>query len=131
MTDIRERALIVEDCRTVAALTKLFVQRQGFEVLVAADGLIGLEMARRELPRVILTDFYLPGMDGPDLVRALRADAATRGIAVFMLTSEDCPARRGQAMDAGVDEYILKPWEPQCMAALLQAVVSRTDGVRA
>lgn len=130
MSDIKERALIVDDSRTIAAVMKMFVQRLGFDVLVAADGALGLEMAIREQPRVILTDFYMPGMNGPEMVKALRADARTRGITVFMLTSESSPERRQQALDAGVDEYILKPFQPEDLAARLRLVAPRETALR-
>jgi len=129
MSDIKARALIVDDSRTVAAMMRMFLQRQGFEVLVAADGVVGLEMAIREQPQVILTDFYMPGMNGPDMVKALRGDARTRHITVFMLTSEDSLERRQQAMNAGADEYILKPYRPEILAALLRSVADRAPAL--
>src|SRR5207249_397677 len=82
----KPRVLVVEDSRTVAAIVKLFLQREGFEVFVAADGVAGLEAAKRERPCVTITDVNMPGMDGPDLVRALRADDQTRDMFIFMLS---------------------------------------------
>ena len=118
-----QRALIVEDSRTIAAIVKHYLQLEGFEVLVAADGVVGLETARRERPRVIVTDLNMPGMGGLDMVRALRAEAGTRDIAILMLTSDESPEIEGQAMAAGVDDFILKPLDPQRLAARVRAVV--------
>ena len=123
-----KRALIVEDSRTIASIVKHYLQLEGFEVLVAADGTIGLETAMRERPRVIVTDLNLPGMSGLDMVRALRADAGTRDIAILMLTSDESPETERQAMAAGTDEYILKPMDPQHLAARVRAVVERAGG---
>jgi DNA-binding response OmpR family regulator len=120
-------ALIVEDSRTVASIVKHYLQLEGFEVLVAADGVVGLETARRERPRVIVTDLNMPGMGGLEMVRALRADAATRDIAILMLTSDESPETKQQAMAAGADEYILKPVDPQRLAARVRAVVDGAE----
>jgi len=123
MTTDNKRALIVEDSRTIASIVKHYLQLEGFEVLVAADGVVGLETARRERPRVIVTDLNMPGMGGLDMVRALRAEAGTRDIAILMLTSDESPEIEGQAMAAGVDDFILKPLDPQRLAARVRAVV--------
>ena len=122
-----QRALVVEDSRTIASIVRHYLQLEGFEVLVAADGIVGLETARRERPRVIVTDLNMPGMGGLEMVRALRADAGTRDIAILMLTSDESPDTKQQAMAAGADEYILKPVDPQRLAARVRAVV---DGAR-
>jgi two-component system phosphate regulon response regulator PhoB len=127
MTTDNKRALIVEDSRTIASIVKHYLQLEGFEVLVAADGAVGLETARRERPRVIVTDLNMPGMSGLDMVRALRADAGTRDIAILMLTSDEGAETEQQAMAAGADDYILKPVDPQRLAARVRAVV---DGAK-
>jgi DNA-binding response OmpR family regulator len=119
------RALIVEDSRTIASIVKHYLQLEGFEVLVAANGAVGLETAMRERPQVIVTDLNMPGMSGLDMVRALRADAGTRDIAILMLTSDESPETERQAIAAGTDEYILKPVDPQSLAARVRAVVDR------
>ena len=123
MSSDNKRALIVEDSRTIASIVKHYLQLEGFEVLVAADGVVGLETARRERPRVILTDLNMPGMGGLDMVRALRGEAGTRDIAILMLTSDESPETERQATAAGVDDFILKPVDPQRLAARVRAVV--------
>lgn len=127
MTTDNKRALIVEDSRTIASIVKHYLQLEGFEVLVAADGAVGLETARRERPRVIVTDLNMPGMSGLDMVRALRADAGTRDIAILMLTSDESAETEQRAMAAGADEYILKPVDPQRLAARVRAVVDGAE----
>jgi len=127
MTSDNKRALIVEDSRTIASIVKHYLQLQGFEVLVAADGVVGLETARRAHPRVIVTDLNMPGMSGLEMVRALRADAGTRDIAILMLTSDESPETEQQAMAAGADAYILKPVDPQSLAARVRAVVDGAE----
>ena len=127
MTASRQRALIVEDSRTIAAIMRRFLELQNFEVLVAADGALGLEVARREQPRVIVTDVNMPGMSGLDMVRALRNDERTRDVVIIMQTSDASDESRKEAIDAGADDYIVKPFEPAHLAALLRAAVERPE----
>jgi DNA-binding response OmpR family regulator len=123
----KEKALIVEDCRTVAAIVTHYLKLEGFDVVVAPNGVAGLEIARREQPRFIVTDVNMPGMGGLDLVRALRADARTHDITIFMLTSDESEDARQQALAAGADDYMLKPVQPRLFAAHVRAVLDRAD----
>ncbi len=122
----KERVLVVEDDRTIVQVVKYFLELEGFEVLMAKDGSSGLEVAKRELPHVIVTDCSMPGMDGVAMVKALRADPSTRPIAVLMLTSEESVDKETQALAAGVDDYILKPVEPRRLAARVKSVLARS-----
>ena len=123
----KERVLVVEDSSTIASVVKYFLELEGFEVVVAKDGNSGLEAARRYQPHVIVTDYNMPGMDGMAMVRALRSEAATSGIAVLMLTSEDSIEKETQALEAGVDDYILKPVEPRRLAARVKSLLARSQ----
>jgi type IV pilus assembly protein PilB len=127
----KELVLVVEDSTTIASVVKYFLELEGFEVLAAKDGNSGLESAKRDHPHVIVTDYNMPGMDGMTMVKALRADAMTRGIAVLMLTSEDSVEKEAQALEAGVDDYILKPVEPRRLAARVKSVLARSQHRRA
>ena len=120
-------ALVVEDSRTIACLMKHYLQLEGFEVLLAADGAIGLETARRERPAVIVTDLNMPGMDGMEMMRALRSDARTHDIAICMLTSDDRAETERAARASGADDYILKPMEPRSLAARVRGVMERAE----
>jgi type IV pilus assembly protein PilB len=124
----KERILIVEDNRTITSVVKYFLELEGFEVLLAEDGLLGLEAAKRERPNVIVTDVNMPGMDGIAMVKALRADPLTRDVAILMLTSEDSLDSETRALSAGADDYILKPVEPRRLAARVKALLARSKG---
>jgi DNA-binding response OmpR family regulator len=126
----KDRALIVEDSRTIAAIVKHFLQLEGFEVFVAADGVAGLETARRERPGLIVTDLNLPGMGGLEMVKALRADDRTQDISIFMLTSDASPESENLARAVGADDYIVKPVQPQLLAARARAVMDRAEKSR-
>ena len=121
----REKVLVVEDSRTILAVVKYFLELEGFEVLTANDGAAGLEVAKAQQPRVIITDYNMPGMDGMAMVKILREDPQTRGIAIIMLTSETSIDRETQALSAGADDYILKPVEPRRLAARVKALLAR------
>jgi PleD family two-component response regulator len=124
----KERILIVDDNRTITSVVKYFLELEGFEVLLAEDGLIGLTVAHRERPNVIVTDVNMPGMDGISMVKALREDSATRDVAILMLTSEDSLDSETRALSAGADDYILKPVEPRRLAARVKALLARSKG---
>jgi type IV pilus assembly protein PilB len=124
----KERILIVEDSRTITSVVKYFLELEGFEVLLAEDGLLGLKAAKRERPNVIVTDVNMPGMDGIAMVKALRADPLTRDVAILMLTSEDSLDSETRALSAGADDYILKPVEPRRLAARVKALLARSKG---
>jgi CheY-like chemotaxis protein len=124
----KERILIVEDNRTITSVVKYFLELEGFEVLLAEDGLVGLKAAQRERPNVIVTDVNMPGMDGIEMVKALRADPLTRDVAILMLTSEDSLDSETRALSAGADDYILKPVEPRRLAARVKALLARSKG---
>lgn len=121
-----DRILIVEDSHTIASVVKHFLELEGFEVLVAHDGLVGLETATRERPSVVVTDLNMPGMDGMSMVKALRADERTHDIAVLMLTSEE--GAQQQAAAGGVDDYLQKPVPPGRLAARVKTLLTRVKG---
>jgi type IV pilus assembly protein PilB len=121
----KHRVLVVEDSPTIASVVKYFLELEGFQVLVAKDGNLGLEAAKRNCPHVIVTDYDMPGMDGVAMVKALRADVVTRDISVLMLTSEGSVEKETEALQAGVDDYIQKPVEPRRLAARVKSLLAR------
>ena len=122
----KERVLVVEDSGTILSVIKYFLELEGFEVLEAKDGAAGLEVAQRERPQVIVTDYNMPGMDGMAMVKQLRAHPLTRDIAILMLTSETSVEKEAQALAAGADDYVLKPVEPRRLAARVKSVLARS-----
>jgi type II secretory ATPase GspE/PulE/Tfp pilus assembly ATPase PilB-like protein/ActR/RegA family two-component response regulator len=123
---LRGRVLVVEDNSTIATVVKYFLELEGFDVLMANDGLLGLEMAFRESPDVIVTDVNMPGMDGVAMVKALRSDARTAQMRIMMLTSESSVESETEALAAGADDYVLKPVEPRRLAARVKALRARS-----
>ncbi|GAM09831.1 protein PilH [Geobacter sp. OR-1] len=103
------RVLTVEDSPVVANVIKAALEREGFEVLQAADGLEGLKMAMSFKPSVILCDSVMPKMDGFGLKRALSAQAETAKIPVILLTSKASPEEEQKALSSGFFDFIAKP----------------------
>jgi len=124
----KDRVLIVEDSPTVVTVVKYFLELEGFEVLVAEDGQIGLEMALREMPDVVVSDLNMPGMDGLSMIRAIRQDDRTRNAGIIMLTSEASVDAETEGLAVGADDYIAKPVEPRRLAARVKAVLARARG---
>jgi type IV pilus assembly protein PilB len=122
----RGRVLVVEDSATIVSVIKYFLELEGFDVLVAENGLLGLEMALRERPDVIVSDVNMPGMGGVAMVKALRGDARTSQIRIMMLTSESSVEAETEGLAAGADDYILKPVEPRRLAARVKALRARS-----
>jgi type IV pilus assembly protein PilB len=121
----KRRVLVVEDSPTIMSVIKYFLELEGFEVLAAGDGQVGLDLALRERPDVIVSDVQMPLMTGVEMVTALRADAAMAGVRILMLTSEDSVEAETRGLEAGADDYILKPVEPRRLAARVKALLGR------
>ena len=120
------RVLVVEDSPTVASVVKYFLELEGFEVLLAADGVAGLETALREHPQIIVSDVNMPGMSGVAMVKALRADPSYSDVRILMLTSEASVESETEGLEAGADDYLLKPVEPRRLAARVKALLARS-----
>jgi CheY-like chemotaxis protein len=105
----KPRVLIVEDNVDNFELVRFLLERAGYEVLSAANGLEGLGAAKREQPDLILMDLSMPEMDGWNATAHLKADEHTRNIPVLALTAHTLPGDRKRAIDAGCDGYISKP----------------------
>jgi two-component system, cell cycle response regulator DivK len=85
--------------------------RRGFEVIFAVDGKQGVEAARRDKPDIVLMDMSLPVMDGWEATRCIKSDDATRSVSVIGLSARTMSADRGKAIEAGCDDYEIKPIE--------------------
>lgn len=105
------KILIVEDNDMNRDMLSRRLERRGFEIATAADGLQGLEMARTENPDLILMDMSLPDLDGWETTRRIRADSAIAGIPIIALTAHALVSDRERCLDAGCDDYDSKPVE--------------------
>ena len=113
------RVLIVDDDASVRLVCAVNLEAEGLHVLEAADGLDGLEQARRERPDLILTDVSMPRLGGFRLAERLRVDKRTRGIPVIFLSGEVGQANAQRARALGALAYLTKPFDPRALAAFV------------
>jgi DNA-binding response OmpR family regulator len=117
--------LVVEDDETIREATRVGLERDGFAVSVAGDGLAGWEAFERERPDVVLLDIMLPGWDGVSVCRAIRERST---VPVVMVTARSDPVDVVRGLEVGADDYVVKPFELQVLSARLRAVLRRAAG---
>jgi len=113
--------MVVDDSLTVRKITSRLLEREGYQVLTAKDGLDALQLLRETLPAVMLVDIEMPRMDGFDLTRNVRGDARTRDIPIIIISSRTAEKHRSQAAALGVNAFLGKPYQE---AELLQQIAS-------
>jgi chemosensory pili system protein ChpA (sensor histidine kinase/response regulator) len=112
--------LVVDDSITVRRVTQRLLQREGYRVSMAADGLQALERLAEEKPTVVLSDIEMPRMDGFDLARNIRADARIADLPIIMITSRIAEKHREHAKELGVDHYLGKPFSEEELLGLVK-----------
>ena len=116
--------VVVEDDPHIADLVDLYLRREGYRVLLAADGDRGLEVVRREDVAIVILDIGLPGCrDGLDVCREIRA---TSTVPVLFLTARDDEVDRVLGLELGADDYLVKPFSPRELVARVRAILRRT-----
>ena len=118
------KVLIVEDDKNISDLLQLYLQKEGYTVVSAADGGDGLSKFRSENPDLVLLDLMMPVMDGWAVCRVIRAESQTP---VIMLTAKGETDNKVAGLKAGADDYITKPFEMKEVLARIEAVLRRTD----
>jgi chemosensory pili system protein ChpA (sensor histidine kinase/response regulator) len=120
--------LVVDDSITVRRVTQRLLQREGYRVALAADGLLALERLAEELPAVVLSDIEMPRMDGFDLVRNIKADPRLAKLPIITITSRIAEKHREHAKALGVDHYLGKPYSEEELLSLIRRYT--TEDVR-
>ena len=119
--------LIIDDERDLVELVRYnLVEKEGYDVISANDGPSGLEIAQRHKVDLIVLDLMMPGMDGLEVCRRLRADARTGRIPLIMLTAKATEADRIVGLELGADDYVTKPFSPRELVARVKAILRRT-----
>ena len=106
------RVLVVDDEPDVLLLCRLNLEQHGHEVLEAPNGQVALEIVRGNAPDLIVLDLMLPGIDGYDVLRTLRADRTTAGVKVLVLTAKSLQADRERSRNLGAAAFLTKPFLP-------------------
>ena len=120
-----ERVLVVDDEPDIVALVAYHLAKAGYRVATASSGNDALDSVRRERPAIIVLDLMLPGMSGYEVLEQLRANEATRDVAVLMLTARREEADRIQGLSLGADDYLTKPFSPQELVLRVGAILRR------
>ncbi len=117
------KILLVEDNEMNRDMLSRRLARRGYEVLVAVDGEAGVEMATREAPALILMDMSLPGLDGWEATRRIKASPATQAIRVIALTAHAMAGDREKALAAGCDDFDTKPVDFERLLTKIQSLL--------
>lgn len=117
-----KRILTVDDSSSVRQMVRLTLEDAGFEVVEAVDGKDALSKLN-PVPDLVITDLNMPNLDGIGLIRALRAEAATRFTPILMLTTESQEAKKQEGKAAGATGWIVKPFKPDQLVAVVRKVL--------
>src|SRR6266568_5218677 len=131
MGNVMKKVLVIDDNPTIVELIKYAVNLQGsYEVVVAYDGVQGLERVYTERPDCVIIDVKMPRMDGYKLVRCLRGDARTANTPLIILSAMTREEDQRIGLLSGVDEYLTKPFKPSALNAAIQRVLLLTPADR-
>ena len=122
---MNKKALVIEDDKNIAELLRLYLEKDGFEVIIAGDGGKGLQLATDEHPDVVLLDIMLPVMDGWQVCREVRA---VSDVPIIMLTAKGETYDKVSGLEMGADDYVTKPFEVKELIARIHAVMRRREG---
>jgi DNA-binding response OmpR family regulator len=123
---MKRKILVVDDDVKIVELLELYLEKEGYSVLVAYDGLKALELARQKRPDLIVLDLMLPIVDGLDVCRIVRAES---NIPIIMLTAKTTEADTLLGLELGADDYISKPFSPREVVARVRTVLRRAGDV--
>ena len=117
------KILLVEDNEMNRDMLSRRLQRRGYEVVTAVDGETGLTMTKTEIPALVLMDMSLPGLDGWEATRQIKADPATRAIPVIALTAHAMAGDREKALAVGCDDFDIKPIDLDRLLGKIEALL--------
>jgi DNA-binding response OmpR family regulator len=117
--------LIVEDDADIAALIVHYLEKAKYSAQIVSDGGRALAVAKSNLPDLVILDLMLPGLDGLEICRALRADERTATLPIIMLTARGEESDRILGLDVGADDYVVKPFSPNELVARVRALLRR------
>ncbi len=122
-----KKILIVEDERDILHLVKHYLEKEGYRVSTAATGAEGLTLAKSDHPDLLVLDLMLPGMDGLEVCKRLRADQPTASLPIIMLTAKAEESDTVIGLELGADDYVTKPFSPKALVARVKALLRRIE----
>ena len=122
------KILIADDDASLRELLAATLRAdKGYEILTARDGAETIEIARRELPRLVILDLMMPKLDGIEVCKILKSDPATSHITIMLLTAAGYSWNRADAETAGVDQFVSKPYSPIWLLHQIEQLVGESD----
>ncbi len=120
-----KKILVVDDEKKIVDIVKAYLERESYQVIVAYEGKSALELARRQLPDLIVLDLMLPEITGWDICRSLRR---TSDVPIIMLTARDETTGKIVGLELGADDYVTKPFDPKELVSRVKALLRRSEG---
>lgn len=121
----KRRVLVTDDDRMIRMLIRMLLEKDGFEVIEAANGAIGVDMARRERPDLMLLDLQMPDLNGFEVIERIRRDITLADLPIVVLTSESAAGVETRVLELGADDYLVKPFEPEVLISRVRATFRR------
>jgi DNA-binding response OmpR family regulator len=119
------KILVIDDEKDIVSLLRYHLEKAGFQCFEGMDGAIALRLIREHHPDLLILDLMLPGMDGLEICRQLRQDAATARLPILMLTAKAEEVDRVVGLEVGADDYVVKPFSPRELVARVRAILRR------
>ncbi len=123
---VRHKILIVDDEPDIRDVLKITLECEGFEVIEAKDGVEGLEKVHKTSPDLVILDYKMPKMDGHEVCQILKKDILLRHMPIIMLTGKGETQDKIKGINAGADDYLVKPFDPQELVARIKMIVRRS-----
>ena len=123
---VKKKILVVEDDRDISELISYNLSREGYDIACLYDGSQAVDFVSKRKPDLIILDLMLPEMDGIEICRTLKGEAATKNIPIVMLTAKSEEADVVVGLQMGADDYIPKPFSPKVLVARIKAITRRT-----
>ena len=123
----KERILVVDDEPDIRDVLRLTLEAEGYEVHEAADGEEGLRQVQKVSPHLVLLDYKMPKMAGPEVCKTLRKDILLQSLPIILLTSKGESSDKVEGINAGADDYVTKPFDPPELLARVRMILRRTS----
>ena len=120
-----KKILVIEDDLSALRFVEYTLEHEGYQVITASDGIVGLTLAQKEKPALIILDVMLPGLDGFEVCRRLRLDPATIPIPVLMLSAKARDIDRNTGLSEGADDYLAKPADPSEIVRRVESLLKQ------
>jgi len=123
-----QRVLVVDDDKEIARLVRAYLEKAGYQVLIAYDGATALQTIRHDRPALVVLDLMLPDQDGWDITRLVRSDPHLAETPIIMLTARIDDTDKIIGLELGADDYVTKPFNPREIVARVRSVLRRAQG---